>query len=101
MMDEQKEKEEFKVVYRKNYDNPKLWQKSIKDILEFHWLECAKRKDSIIESKDKEIERLKRYEVMWLRLKDQLRRDREQGHLQKTGRAWFLMKEFEEAKDGE
>ncbi len=48
--------------------------------------------------RQEEIERLKGYEVRWWRLKDQLRRDREQGHLSGTARAWVLMQEFEEGK---
>ncbi len=44
---------------------------------------------------EEEINRLNRYEIKWRKLKDQLRRDREQGHIQKTARAWLLMQELE------
>lgn len=57
-------------------------------------IEKVQSEKKIVELQE-EMEGLKRYEVRWWKLKDQLRRDRGQGHLRKTARAWVLMQEFE------
>jgi len=106
--------EEFRTWWEEQFPlflliKPDYWEgKEVKLSKEAYLQACKVRQEEIdrriIEAVDKlheaeiEIERLKKYEVRWWKLKDQLRRDREQGHLQKTARAWLLMQEFEEAK---
>lgn len=54
-----------------------------------HLLRC-------LEDSREKVKELEGYKEAWSQLFDQLRRDREQGHREKTARAWLLMQEFEE-----
>ena len=74
---------------------------SLKDTVSDLQREVHRRREDLYADVNKiqeEIERLNKYEKMWINLKAQLKRDREAGFLEKTARAWLLMQEFEEAK---